>query len=56
MIIELQHGMDAATVSRGAIDYLANTLQAQGGVILIPHEGSPQAAFNTPAMPFAIAE
>src|SRR5438552_1774498 len=56
MIIELQHGIDAATVTRGAIDYLRNTLQAQGGVILMPHGGSPQAAFNTPAMPYAIAE
>src|SRR5438094_9845238 len=56
MIIELQHGMDAASVTKGAIDYLGKAMQAQGGVILIPHEGSPQAAFNTPAMPFAVAE
>jgi L-asparaginase / beta-aspartyl-peptidase len=56
MIIELQHGMDAASVATGAIDHLGKTLHAQGGVILIPREGSPQAAFNTPAMPFAVAE
>ena len=56
MIIELQHGMDPASVTKGAIEYLGNALQAQGGVILIAREGSPQAAFNTPAMPFAIAE
>jgi beta-aspartyl-peptidase (threonine type) len=56
MIIELQHAMDAASVAKGAIDYLGKSLQAGGGVILIPHEGSPQAAFNTPAMPWAMAE
>ena len=56
MIVELQHGMDAATVTNGAIDYLGKALKAQGGVILMPREGSPQAAFNTPALPFAIAE
>ena len=56
MIIELQHGMDAASVAKGAIDYLGKSLQAGGGVILIPHEGSPQAAFNTPVMPWAMAE
>jgi isoaspartyl peptidase/L-asparaginase-like protein (Ntn-hydrolase superfamily) len=31
-------------------------MQSAGGVIIIGREGSPQAAFNTPAMPFAIAE
>ena len=56
MIIELQHGMDAASVAKGAVEYLASALQASGGVILIPREGSPQAAFNTSAMPWAKAE
>jgi L-asparaginase / beta-aspartyl-peptidase len=56
MVVELQHGMDAASVAQGAIDHLQKTLQAPGGVIVIGREGSPQAAFNTPAMPFAIAE
>jgi L-asparaginase / beta-aspartyl-peptidase len=56
MVIELQHGMDAAEVAKGAIDYLGKSLQAVGGVILIALEGSPEAAFNTQAMPFAIAE
>jgi hypothetical protein len=31
-------------------------MQAQGGVILIGRAGPPHAAFNTPAMPFAIAQ
>ncbi len=56
MIIELQHGMDAASVAKGAIDYLGKAMQATGGVIVIPRDGSPQAAFNTPAMPWAMAE
>jgi beta-aspartyl-peptidase (threonine type) len=56
MVIELQHGMDAAAVAKGAVDYLGKSLKAVGGVILIARQGSPQAAFNTRAMPFAIAE
>ncbi len=56
MVIELQHGMEAAAVAKGAIDYLGKSLKAVGGVILIARQGSPQAAFNTQAMPFAIAE
>src|SRR5436189_600454 len=48
MIIELQHGMDAAAVARGAIEHLGKSLHASGGVILIPREGAPRAAFNTP--------
>ena len=56
MVIELQHGMDAGTVAQGAIEHLGATLRAGGGVILIPREGEPQAAFNTPAMPFAMAQ
>ena len=55
MIIELEHGMDPASVARGAVDYLGSALNASGGVILIPREGAPQAAFNTPAMPWARA-
>lgn len=53
MVVELQHGMDAAVVARGAVDYLTSAMGAPGGVILIPREGEPQAAFNTAAMPWA---
>jgi len=56
MIIELQHGMEAAAVARGAIEHLGKSLHASGGVILIPREGAPRAAFNTPAMPWAMAQ
>ena len=56
MVVELQHGMDGASVAQGAIDYLGKALSAPGGVILIAREGSPHAAFNTPAMPWAIAQ
>ena len=56
MLVEMEHGMDAATVAQGAVDYLGRKLGASGGVIVIGREGSPHAAFNTPAMPFAIAE
>ena len=56
MVIELEHGMDAAAVARGAVEHLHRKLRAPGGVILIPLEGSPQAAFNTPAMPWAMAQ
>ena len=53
VIVELQHGMDPAFVAKGAVDHLGDALQAQGGVILIPRDGDPRAAFNTPFMPFA---
>ncbi len=56
MVVELQHGMDAARVAQGAIDYLGKTLNAPGGVIVVAREGSPRAAFNTAAMPWAVAE
>jgi L-asparaginase / beta-aspartyl-peptidase len=56
MVIELEHGMDAGAVARGAVEHLLRKLGAPGGVILIPREGSPQAAFNTPAMPWAMAQ
>ena len=56
MIIELQHGMEAARVAQGAVDHLGKALKASGGVILIPRDGAPRAAFNTPAMPWAMAE
>lgn len=56
MIVEMQHGMDAASVAQGAIEHLGRTLQAGGGVIVIGRSGSPAAAFNTPAMPHAMAE
>jgi beta-aspartyl-peptidase (threonine type) len=56
MVVELQHGMDAAAVAQGAVDHLHKALKAPGGVIVLPREGSPRAAFNTPAMPWAVAE
>lgn len=56
MVVELQHGMEAAAVATGAIGWLAKGLKASGGVIVIAREGPPEAAFNTPAMPFAIAQ
>ena len=56
MVVELQHGMDPVVVARSAVAHLGKAMKAFGGVIVIGHEGSPQAAFNTPAMPFAIAQ
>jgi beta-aspartyl-peptidase (threonine type) len=56
MVIELQHGMDPGAVAQGGVDFLGKALKAQGGVILIGREGHPHAAFNTPAMPWAMAE
>jgi isoaspartyl peptidase/L-asparaginase-like protein (Ntn-hydrolase superfamily) len=56
MVVELQHGMDAAAVATGAIGWLTKGMKASGGVIVIAREGAPEAAFNTPAMPFAIAQ
>jgi beta-aspartyl-peptidase (threonine type) len=55
MVVELQHGMDAAAVAKGAVAHLGSSLKASGGVIVIAREGAPGAAFNTPAMPFAMA-
>jgi isoaspartyl peptidase/L-asparaginase-like protein (Ntn-hydrolase superfamily) len=54
--VELQHGMDAAAVAKGAVAMLGSAMKAGGGVIVIGREGPPEAAFNTPAMPFAVAE
>jgi beta-aspartyl-peptidase (threonine type) len=56
MVIELEHGMDPAAVANGAVALLGTAMHSGGGVIVIGREGSPQAAFNTAAMPFAIAE
>lgn len=56
MVVELEHGMTPAMVARGAVDHLAAALKAPGGVIVIGREGSPEASFNTQAMPYAIAE
>lgn len=56
MVVELQHGMDAAAVAKGAVALLGRAMKASGGVIVIGREGSPEAAFNTPAMPFAMAQ
>jgi beta-aspartyl-peptidase (threonine type) len=55
MVVELEHGMDAAAVAKGAVAFLGKALRASGGVIVIAREGAPEAAFNTPALPFAIA-
>lgn len=54
VVVELQHGMDPAFVAKGAVAHLGTAMQAQGGVILIPRDGEPQAAFNTPFMPWAM--
>lgn len=56
MVVELQHGMDAATVAKGAVSLLGSAMGASGGVIVLAREGAPEAAFNTPAMPFAMAQ
>ncbi len=56
MVVELQHGMEPGLVAQGAVDHLGSALGAKGGVIVIPREGTPRAAFNTPAMPWAMAE
>jgi L-asparaginase / beta-aspartyl-peptidase len=56
MVVELQHGMDAAAVAKGAVALLGRAMKASGGVIVIGREGAPEAAFNTPAMPFAMAQ
>ena len=56
LVIELQHGMTAAEVAKGAVELLHTSLKASGGVIVIAREGAPEAAFNTPAMPFAVAQ
>lgn len=56
MVVELEHGMDAATVAQGAVDHLTKAMKAGGGVIVIPREGEPRAAFNTAAMPWATAQ
>lgn len=55
MVVELQHGMSAAVVARGAVALLGKALKASGGVIVLGREGAPEAAFNTAAMPFAVA-
>jgi beta-aspartyl-peptidase (threonine type) len=56
MVVELEHGMSAAEVAGGAVKLLQKSLKASGGVIVIAREGAPEAAFNTPAMPFALAQ
>ena len=56
MVVKLQDGLDATSVATGAIDHLSWALNAPGGVIVIAREGSPAAAYNTPAMPWAMAE
>ncbi len=52
-IVELEHGMDPAEVATKAIEWLGRSMDAGGGIILIGRDGEPQAAFNTPAMPWA---
>jgi len=56
IVVELEHGMSAEAVAKGAIEHLGKRLQASGGVIVIGREGAPAAAFNTAAMPFAVAQ
>ena len=56
MVVELEHGMDAQSVAQGAVGHLTRTLHAEGGVIVIPREGAPRAAFNTAAMPWAMID
>jgi L-asparaginase / beta-aspartyl-peptidase len=53
-IVELEHGMDPAEVARGAVEWLGKAMHALGGVIIVGRDGEPQAAFNTPAMPWAM--
>ncbi len=55
MVVELQHGLDAVAVANGAVALLGRALKAPGGVIVVALEGAPEAAYNTPSMPFAIA-
>ena len=55
MVVEFQHGVDAGSVAKGAVEHLGKALRASGGVIVIPREGRPEAAFNTPAMPWSMA-
>ncbi|HXI94652.1 MAG TPA: isoaspartyl peptidase/L-asparaginase [Candidatus Acidoferrum sp.] len=55
MVVELQHEMTAAEVAKGAVRLLQSAMKASGGVIVIAREGPPEAAYNTPAMPFATA-
>src|SRR5207248_9422195 len=52
-IVELEHGMEPAEVAKKAIEWLGRSMDAAGGIILMGREGDPQAAFNTPAMPWA---
>ena len=56
MVVELEHGMDPAAVAKGAVKLLGSAMKSVGGVIVMGREGTPQVAFNTPAMPYAIAE
>lgn len=56
MVIELQHGMDATAVAKGAVAMLSSAMKAGGGVIVIGRDGAPEAAFNTTAMPWAMAQ
>lgn len=56
MVVELEHGMEPSAVAAGAIEYLGKKLKASGGVIVIGRDGPPEAAFNTAAMPFAVAQ
>jgi L-asparaginase / beta-aspartyl-peptidase len=56
MVVELEHGIEPAAVAKGAVALLGTAMHAVGGVIVLGREGSPQAAFNTPAMPWAVAE
>lgn len=52
-VVELEHGMGADEVARGAVDHLARRTGASGGVILVTPAGVVAAAHNTPYMAWA---
>lgn len=56
MVVELDHGMDPTKVAEGGVAYLRRALNASGGVIVLGRDGPGAAAFNTAAMPWAMAE
>ncbi|MFI5282738.1 MAG: isoaspartyl peptidase/L-asparaginase family protein [Candidatus Dormibacterales bacterium] len=55
MVVEMEHGMSPADVASRSVALLGSSMNALGGVIVLGREGSPEAAFNTPAMPWAMA-
>ena len=55
MVVEMQHGMTPAEVASRSVALLGSSMGASGGVIVLGTDGEPEAAFNTPAMPWAMA-